>query len=193
MSDLCVAITGGIGSGKSVVNRVLRLMGYPVYDSDEHAKLLMSYDPEVRSALSTAFGETMLTSHGIDNNALASLVFADKLALSQLNAIVHPAVLKDFLSWRSCQHGLCFIETALLHESGLDKVVERAWYVEAPLETRVSRVMKRNGVAREQVLERIKVQTVGYTDYHCPVDVLTNDDATALIPQIIKLIEKSEL
>lgn len=177
-----IAITGGIGSGKSVVSTILRKLGYSVYDCDSRAKRLMAKSDEIKSELREAFGADVVCSDGsINSRQLAQRVFGDKAALQRLNGIVHPRVKADILQWAESGDNVVFIETAILHESGLDAIIDEEWNVTAPIEVRVKRVMLRNGLTRDEVLARIGSQSCYTTD--API---VNDGIAPVLPQIMR-------
>ena len=188
-----IAITGGIGSGKSVVSRLVKVMGYEVYDCDSRAKALMTEDSMVRQQLAEAFGEETYLDDGSLNRAhLSAAAFGDPTALTRLNAIVHPATATDLICWADERADagatIAFVETALLRTSGLDRVVDEVWHVTASDQVRINRVMARSGLTADQVKERMAAQR----DEEAPADgeqVLVNDNVTALLPQVIKLLE----
>ncbi len=154
-----VGITGGIGSGKSVVCRLLGERGVAVYDADSRAKGLMATSKELREALIEAFGVEVFTSEGVNRGYLAARVFSDVEQLQRLNAIVHPAVMEDFDRWAEAQQGrYVVLESAILFEAGLESRVDATVAVMAPEELRVERVMARDGATKEQVLARINNQ-----------------------------------
>ncbi|MBR5138850.1 MAG: dephospho-CoA kinase [Alistipes sp.] len=154
-----IGITGGIGSGKSTVCRLLADMGVPVYDSDARAKALMNDSEALRTALIEAFGEECYNAEGLNRPYLASRVFGDAEALAQLNAIVHPAVREDFRAWADVQSSrYVVLESAILFEAGFENEVDTTLAVLAPLEERVRRTAERDGVDRESVLKRIAHQ-----------------------------------
>ncbi|MBO5831141.1 MAG: dephospho-CoA kinase [Alistipes sp.] len=154
-----VGITGGIGSGKSVVSAMLQERGVAVYFSDIRAKELMATDDGVRQQLVERFGADVFEGGVLNRAYLAERVFASTEELSALNAIVHPAVLADFERWAEAQSGdYVVLESAILFESGFDAKVDIAVAVMAPEELRVERVMSRDGVSREQVEERMRHQ-----------------------------------
>lgn len=182
-----IAITGGIGSGKSVVAQLLHVMGYEVYDCDSRAKQLMTTSASLRERLIGAFGSEVYSGAAINREALAAKVFADKNQLAKLNSIVHPAVISDIGEWadKRSNSDLLFVETALLRESGVDRLTDDVIVVTAPIELRIERVMKRNNATREQVEARIKAQ--GNFDFPKAM-VVINDDVTPIIPQLINLL-----
>ena len=154
-----IGITGGIGSGKSTVCRLLADMGVPVYESDARAKALMNDSEALRTALIEAFGEECYNAEGLNRPYLASRVFGDAEALAQLNAIVHPAVREDFRAWADVQSSrYVVLESAILFEAGFENEVDTTLAVLAPLEERVRRTAERDGVDRESVLKRIAHQ-----------------------------------
>lgn len=154
-----VGVTGGIGSGKSVVCDMLRERGVAVYCSDLRAKELMASDLKLREALTERFGAECFAEGELNRGYLASRVFADKAELEALNAIVHPRVLEDFEAWAEAQEGAYVVlESAILFESGFDSKVDVAVAVMAPDELRIERTMQRDGVTKEQVEERMRNQ-----------------------------------
>lgn len=188
-----IAIIGGIGSGKSVVSRLLSLMGYPVYDCDSNAKRLMDESEDIHRELVDIFGPSAVTPEGINRAYIASIAFKDAEKLSKLNSLVHPAVLHDFDRWAQQNGEIVFVETAILSESGMSKSVDAVWSVEAPLECRVERVMVRNAMSRQDVMRRISSQATTIPDEITSVTHLINDDSHALIPQIVAAIQREHL
>ena len=190
-----IAITGGIGSGKSVVAHMVQVMGYKVYDCDSRAKTLMTDDAEVREQLVEAFGkETYLDDGSLNRQHLSGMAFADDMALARLNGIVHPATARDMQRWAGQQAAqgadIAFVETALLRTSGLDKLVEEVWHVTAPADVRIARVMARSGLTSEQVRERMTAQ--GIEEDVCDGEqAIINDNDTALLPQILRLLQEN--
>lgn len=191
-----IAITGGIGCGKSVVARMVQVMGYNVYDCDSRAKMLMITNPEVRKQLQMAFGdETYLDDGTLNRQHLSRVAFADADKLSRLNGIVHPATARDMRRWadEQAQHGasVSFVETALLRTAGLDSMVDDVWHVSAPTSVRIDRVMKRSGLMAQQVKDRIAAQTIEdqLVEGERPI---INDNTTALLPQVLQLLNQHE-
>lgn len=182
-----VAITGGIGSGKSVVAQLLHVMGYSVYDCDSRAKQLMATSASLRERLIRAFGSEVFNGAALNREALAAKVFADKNQLAKLNSIVHPAVISDIREWadKRSNSDLFFVETALLRESGVERLADDVIVVTAPIELRIERVMRRNNASREQVEARIKAQ--GDFDFS-DATVVVNDDVAPIIPQLISFL-----
>ena len=187
-----IAITGGIGCGKSVVARMVKIMGYEVYDCDSRAKALMINDPEVKKQLIMAFGEqTYLDDGTLNRQHLSDLAFADSNALAGINGIVHPATARDLQRWADSQAHqgakLAFVETALLRTAGLDRVVDSVWHVTAPTDIRIRRVMTRSGLTAQQVKDRIAAQ-VAEDNLATGEHAIINDNTTALLPQVLQLL-----
>ena len=150
-----IGITGGIGSGKSHVSSLMqRELGIPVYDCDKEAKRLIATDEEIRCKLTELVGQEVFKDGKLNKKLLADFLLADAENASQVNAIVHPAVLKDFMLWAEKQETkVVALESAILFESGFVRYVDVAVCVTAPLSTRIARVMHRDGISREQTLE----------------------------------------
>ena len=185
-----VGITGGIGGGKSVVSRFLRISGYSVYDSDEQAKALMARSSCIQEQLSAEFGADIYVGGVLNRTRLAERVFSDKAALQRLNAIVHPAVKADFAEWcrkRSAEPVL-FIESAILLEAGFSDTVDEIWLVTAPEAVRVSRVIARNHCSAEEAISRIRSQMSDAEKEKYASAVILNDGEKPLIPQIFKAL-----
>ena len=190
-----IAITGGIGSGKSVVARMVQVMGHEVYDCDSRAKALMTDDALVRDQLVEAFGkDTYLDDGSLNRQHLSRVAFADDNALARLNGIVHPATARDMQRWAGEQAALgadtAFVETALLRTSGLDRLVDEVWHVTAPDDVRIDRVMARSGLTSEQVKERMAAQLIEESVMDGE-QVIINDNDTALLPQVTRLLQNT--
>ena len=189
-----IAITGGIGSGKSVVATMVKVMGFDVYDCDSRARALMTEDADVRRQLVDTFGEQVYLNDGsINRQYLSAVAFRDDKALARLNAIVHPATASDMKQWAARQMAdgatAAFVETALLRTAGLDREVDRVWHVTAPDDVRVARVMVRSGLSDGQVRERMAAQAIedSIADGE---HVIINDNKAAVLPQVIRLLKE---
>ena len=154
-----VGITGGMGSGKSTVCRLFAQKGIAVYDSDAAAKRLMQEDGALRRQLAGRFGEGTFRNGVLDRAYLAGIVFADPQALADLNALVHPVVMRDFDAWAARQEGsYVILESAILFEAGLEGCVDKTVAVLAPRELRIERTCRRDGCGADQVVRRIAAQ-----------------------------------
>lgn len=144
-----IGITGGIGSGKSYVCRRLETRGISVYDCDSAAKRLILTSPEIRKGLTALIGPEVYLSDGkLNKKAVTQFLLSSEDNAKAIDAIVHPAVFRDFE-----QSGLQWMESAILFESGAYKLVDRSVVVSCPDEIRIERVMQRDGISREKVLE----------------------------------------
>lgn len=154
-----VGITGGIGSGKSSVCKMLALRGVPIYDSDSRAKQLMVTDAELVRLVSQRFGADVYVDGMLNRQVLAARVFTDKVALAELNSMVHPAVMRDFERWAAEQQtAYVVMESAIIFEAGLDDKLDAVVAVMAPCSLRLERAMQRDGATREQIEERMRTQ-----------------------------------
>ncbi|HEY4539827.1 MAG TPA: dephospho-CoA kinase [Faecalibacter sp.] len=166
-----IGITGGIGSGKTTAAKYFEALGFPLYNSDQRARMIQNNNPEVIQAIKNVFGDESYTSEGMNRPYIASKTFKDKELLQQLNAIVHPAVFKDFKDWIEQQHTDFVIkEAAILIESGSYKDCDLIISVIADQEIRITRTIERDGLTREQVEARMKNQLSDeerkeYSDY----------------------------
>ncbi|MDE6270845.1 MAG: dephospho-CoA kinase, partial [Muribaculaceae bacterium] len=183
-----IAIAGGIGAGKSVVSRVMRAMGYEVYDSDSEARNLMDRDRGIIEAIRREVHEEAVDGMGrIDRAILGTAVFADEKKRLKLNRVVHSAVREDFRQWCTTRKHLqiVFVECAILCESGLADDVDAVWEVTAPDSLRIERVCVRNSLTPEQVLQRIAAQRAERESMaSIERTVLVNDGVTPMLPQI---------
>ncbi len=187
---MLIAITGGIGAGKSVVASILRTMGYPVYDCDSRAKSLMDSSQEIIHRIELEVACEAVCDGRIDRAALSKVVFGSPERLERLNRIVHSSVKQDLLSWNECQD-LAFVETAILYTSGFDAVVDAVWEVVAPPEVRIQRVSYRNpGLTREEICKRIDAQMAESVSdrRHANSFSIVNDGLNPLLPQVEKLV-----
>ena len=189
-STRLIAITGGIGSGKSVISDILRAMGHKVYDCDTRAKALMDTDESIKDDLINLISiDAVRSDRTIDRKLLSEIVFNDPDALSRLNSIVHKAVRADLRRWRDTSSDkTVWVETAILYASRLDREVDEVWEVTAPTELRVQRVMKRNSMSREQVLARIPSQSTTAAQLHPLTKSIVNDGVEPVLPQILSLL-----
>ncbi|MBR2162206.1 MAG: dephospho-CoA kinase [Bacteroidaceae bacterium] len=188
-----LGITGGIGSGKSVVSKLLRIMDVPVYDSDTESKRLTVQDATIRQQLIDWVGPSVYLADGSLNKPyFASCVFSSSENVTKANAIIHPVVKRDFLEWAERQeqagHQLCAIESAILYEAKFEDVVEAVIMVSASLDTRIQRTMQRDGASYEVVMERIKRQMDDAEKIQKADFVVYNEEDRPLIPQLSEII-----
>lgn len=187
-----IAITGGIGTGKSIVSHILRVKGYNVYDCDSEAKQLMDSNITIHQQLTEQIHPQAVKNGKINRKLIADIVFSDHEKLKILNAITHTAVLEDIRHKAKAHHpyGILFIETAILYQSNLDLIVDKVWNVTSPTDIRINRVMKRNSCDRETVMKRISAQDAYIPLRHHPiVYTVVNDNVHPLLTQIHNLLE----
>lgn len=181
-----IGITGGIGSGKSTVCRLFAQKGVAVYDSDVEAKRLMA--SELRDRIEARFGAAAFAGDRLDRKYLADLVFNDPQALADLNAIVHPAVMRDFEAWAERQQGdYVVLESAILFEAGLETHVDKTLAVLAPESLRIERVGRRDGCDQQAVRRRIAAQMDDDTLCARADYTLVNIFEEDLEPAVVKL------
>jgi dephospho-CoA kinase len=187
-----VGITGGIGSGKSTVCKVFRIMGIPVFEADKIAKELMNNDPLLRNQLIHLFGSSVyLPDQTIDRKYLAGIVFNNAPLLSKLNEAVHPAVRKSFDEWcLNQQSDYVLHEAAILFESGFYKMMDKTITVVTDENERIERVMIRDHITVEMIRQRIKNQWNDEQRIKLADFVIGNNDNELIIPQIIEIDKK---
>lgn len=188
---LKIGLTGGIGSGKSTVAQFFELLGVPVYYADDAAKELMNTDEELKKSIKKNFGDQAYKNNELDRQYMANVVFNDPEKLNVLNSLVHPATLKDAEQWMQRQTTPYIIkEAALMFESGADKMLDYVIGVAAPEALRIQRVMKRDGVSREEVIKRLSRQMNEDEKIKRCDFILINDETQLLIPQVLELHQK---
>jgi dephospho-CoA kinase len=213
---MLIIITGGIGSGKSMVSQLLKVMGYTVYDCDSRAKELMLTDATLKGQLTELLGpETYAADGRLNRPYVASRIFGNQELLGQMNALVHPAVAADIrrrqLDFsKTLRQGLSkgldktlrqglgqgfsktpfFVETAIYFDSGFDKYAQadRVWCVAAPLELRIQRAMHRDGTDRQRIEARILSQMPQEEKIKKSDAVIWNDDTHSIIEQVNALL-----
>lgn len=185
-----IGITGGIGSGKSVVSRLLEIMGIPVYVSDIEAKRITQTDEVIRRELCALVGQEVFQGGELNRSMLATYMFGHPEHIKEVNGIIHPRVKNDFRQWAAQFENelLVGMESAILIESGFREEVDFLVMVYAPLEVRVERAIRRDCSTKELVMKRIEAQMSDETKRNHADFVIVNDDETLIIPQVLKLI-----
>ena len=179
-----IGIAGGIGSGKSYVSQKIRDFGYEVYDCDNAAKHLINTSPDIRQKLTALIGPDTYTAEGLLNKrVVADFLLASEANGRAINDIVHPAVFRDFE-----ESGMLFMESAIMYESGIYKLVDRVLAVVAPKEVRIQRVMARDNISREKVLEWMDRQMPQKELIHKADYVIVNDGQAEIDKQLKKII-----
>jgi dephospho-CoA kinase len=187
-----IGITGGIGSGKTMVCEIFRLLGIPVFQADVVAGKLINSDAVIRNELISLYGHDIYNSdRKINREKLAGIIFNNDAELEKVNKVVHPAVRNEYMNWVKNQESEYVIhEAAILFESGFYKMMDFTILVTAPEEMRIERVMKRNGLTRENVISRIDRQWPDSEKRKIASVELINDNKSLLIPQIIEIDKK---
>lgn len=181
-------ITGGIGSGKSIVANIFRILGVPVYNADTAAKRLMQEDSVIKKQIIELFGNEAYLKDILNTSYISAAVFANPDKLEQLNNIVHPATINDAKEWFSKQTAPYILkEAALLFESGSSKDVDYVIGVSAPAPLRIKRVMERNKITAEEVKKRMKNQIDETIKMRLCDTVINNDDLHLIIPQVLQV------
>jgi len=184
-----VGLTGGIGSGKTLISNIFEIFGVPVFYADLEARKLLDQDHAIRKNLIDHFGKDIYSTGNLDRKKLASIVFHDKNSLNFLNSIVHPAVRKKFDHWvkERNDHKYLIEEAAILLESGGIDRFDMVVTVSSPENIRISRVMERDQVTKEDVIKRMKNQISEEERNQLADDVIMNDGTELVIPQVLQL------
>lgn len=191
-----IGLAGGIGSGKSVISRILRQKGYQVYDCDTRARYLMENSQIIKSRIRDEISADVTDgSLPIDRRCLAEIVFHDKKMLKCLNAIVHGVVRDDVRrTVESTLEKILFVEAAVMAQSGLADICDEIWIVEAPVQQRIERVMARDSINRDAVDARIKSQEEEaelLSSYGAKLKVVRNDSIHSLLLQLDELLKRA--
>lgn len=190
-----IGIAGGIGSGKSVVSRILRCMGYPVYDCDYQAKLLMARDETLIDEIKRIIGKEAYSEKGnINKEYISKKIFTDIELREKLNNVIHKEVCEDFKRYAKVHKNNVFIESAILFTSGLHNMCNEIFLVEAPLELRLSRTIKRSNLSQEafhKIVESQREEENLKRERNCKV--ITNDGEKSVISQLEHLTKDIEI
>lgn len=186
---LAIGITGGIGSGKSTVCKIFKLIGIPVFEADSVAKELMNTNHELKQQLIHLFGVGIYTpDSGVDRKKLANIIFNDHLQLEKINALIHPVVRNEFEKWKLKQKSSYVIhEAAILFESGFYKMMDFTVLVSASENERIKRVAERDKTTVKQIKERIAKQWTDEQKRKLATVEIKNNNEELIIPQIIKI------
>lgn len=192
---IVLAVTGGIGSGKTHIVNMFASMGVPVYFTDDRAKGLYDTSIELLRALQSILGEDIVRDGRLRKDVMAARLFADKSLLEKVEGVVHPAVIEDFLKWKGEQKNVPFviIESAIFLENPLLRpLADKVLVITSPIDLRIERVQRRSNLSREQILDRMDNQWSDserekWADY-----VIVSDEKRALLPQIIGIYKELE-
>jgi dephospho-CoA kinase len=186
---LIVGLTGGIGSGKSEVARLFKILGAATYAADETSKFLLDHNSALKNKLIDAFGNQVYQNSKLNRKFFASLIFQNNNSIALANSIIHPFVFKDFENWIQNQPNCKYIvmEAAILFESRANDHLNKIITVYSPAEVRISRVMKRDNCNREDVLRRMHHQIPDEEKIKLSDFVIYNDEQHMVIPQVLEL------
>ncbi|MDD4777565.1 MAG: dephospho-CoA kinase [Fermentimonas sp.] len=185
-----IGITGGIGSGKSVVSEIFRLYDIPIFDADKEAKRLNDTSPKIRKQLIYHFGSDIYDNDRLNRRKFADLIFSNEQNVKIANSIIHPEVADCFVEWCNNykERPFVIIDAALLIEAGFNQFVDKVITVYAPEDIRIERVMKRDHISREQVEARMNNQMSEEEKIRLSDFVIYNDNSRSLIKQVSKVI-----
>lgn len=187
---MTIGLTGGIGSGKSTVAKVLESMGYPVFYSDQVAKELMTSDQDLQSEIISHFGENAYENGVLNRAYLAERIFTNPADKNIINHLIHPRVRASFVAFaESSNSKLVFNEAAILFETGTYSNFDKTVLVTAPVETRIDRVIKRDNCSREDVQNRMNNQWSDDRKVLLSDFVIKNGDTDAILDQVEKIVE----
>jgi dephospho-CoA kinase len=190
---LKIGITGNMGSGKTTVSKIFEVLGIPVFYADDEAKKVMVNDEVLVAGIKKTFGnEAYFPDKTLNRKYIADIVFKDNEQLAKLNALVHPATFRAFDGWVKQQSKAPYVlkEAALLFESDSYKLCDYTIMVQAPLEARINRVMKRDGLSCTEVENRNSKQFSEEKKSALADYIIKNDDTELVIPQVLKLHEQ---
>lgn len=182
-----IAITGGIGAGKSYVCALLKQRGIDIYDCDKGAKRLMAESEDLKQRLMELVGPKTYVNGVLNKAAMASFLLASEENKQAINAIVHPAVIEDFYA-----SGMQWMECAILYEAHLEQTVDAVVCVTAPEKVRVRRIMKRDGISEDKAYEWLRCQMSQEEIVHRADIEIENDGVTPLEPQIEDALARLE-
>jgi len=186
-----VGVTGGIGSGKTLVCKVLETLGYPVFYSDIVAKTITDTDPLVITQVKKIFGDGIYYNGMLNRKKVAELVFTNNDLLAGLNSIVHPAVARAFEQWclQNSSSQLVFKEAAILFETGVYLELHKTILITAPEDIRIKRVIERDGCTESEVRARMANQMTDEEKKRLADFTIDNSSNQLLLPQIINIVQ----
>lgn len=188
---LRIGLTGGIGSGKTTVAKIFELLSVPVYYADEASKRLYHTDKELMSNIKKHFGEDVYTNDQLNRSKLAAIVFNDTDKLELLNHLVHPPTIRDAEQWFAKQKAPYVVkEAAILFESGSSAGLDYVIGVKAPNALRIKRVMDRDHLSREEILNRSNRQIDEDIKMRLCDFIINNGEQELVIPQVLELHSK---
>ncbi|MCX6251208.1 MAG: dephospho-CoA kinase [Bacteroidetes bacterium] len=184
-----IGLTGNMGSGKSLVSKIFSQLGVPVFNADYESKKFLA-DKGVKLKLLSLFSTGILDKQGeINKKTIASLIFSDTTSLMRVNAILHPLVMNEFMTWCNIHHDAPYVilEAAIIFESHMEKEFDGIIYITCPKEQAILRIIERDHAGREDILSRMKYQwddekKITFSQY-----VIQNDDQKLILPRVIEI------
>jgi dephospho-CoA kinase len=186
-----IGITGGIGSGKTTICKVIEALGYPVYYADLEAKRIINENIGIQYELKELFGNEAFLDRTLNRTFIANIVFNNEHKLNELNEIIHPAVRRDFYDWSKKQNNtLIFQESALLFETNASSFFDASILVLAPIEERINRTIVRDNCTREEVKARIRTQWTDERKADLSTFQISNGNQDMVLEQILICLTK---
>jgi dephospho-CoA kinase len=187
-----IGLTGGIGSGKSLVANIFMHLGVPVFNSDDESKKALDHNLKIRDQLAEWFGPALFKDDLVDRAKLAGIIFSDPVQLARVNELIHPVVMDRFVKWCGKYHETPYVihEAAILFESGFFRRMNDTILVTAPEEIRMARVRQRDRISGELVRQRMQNQWSDEQKVPLAGFIIHNDGTTPLIPQILDIHNK---
>lgn len=186
-----IGITGGIGSGKSIIGKILEVMGYPVFYSDAEAKLLMTRDPELKKGLIHLLGEAAYSGDELNRSYISGRLFSDPAVKKSIDELVHPATYRAFDKWKAKQtSALVFLESALMFETGSYKRFDYTILIIADHSTKIERIIQRDNIKHKQVIERMNNQLPDEKKVVLADFIIDNSSHKMIIPQLLNILNK---
>ncbi len=184
-----VGITGGIGSGKSIVCEVFRKLNVPVFSSDLEARYLTNNDPEIRKGLISLAGDRIFEGQKLDRKLLAKYIFNDKELLAKVNKLIHPRIADCFRNWCLLHGNRSYViqESAIIFESGANRMMDKIITVSCPQDIRISRVIAREHASMETIMAIIGNQMPEQEKISRSDHIIQNDGTRLVIPQVLYL------
>lgn len=185
-----IGVTGGIGSGKTIVSEIFKLHGIPIFNADEEAKKLNDSSPIIREQLTLQVADDLYPEDKLDRKKLASIIFHDNEKRAIVNAIIHPVLANRFIEWVNQHAQLPFVvlDAALLIEAGFNRLVDNVIIVQTPKPVRIARVMKRDNSSYDEVEARINSQLSEEEKQKYAHFVISNNDSQSLLVQVSELL-----
>ncbi len=189
---LKIGITGTIGSGKTIVSKIFNSFDIPVYNSDERAKELMTSNTEIVNSLIKIFGNEIYFNNTINKQLLSKFIFESEENRLLINSIVHPKVLEDFVDYcKKINSEIVCVESALLFEANLDKILDKIIFIETPIELQIEHLYKRSNIEKDKALKIIDLQNKQFVNKKIDYKII-NDNRQSLIEQIQSIIDISK-